>query len=116
MIEWSPRNNRRQHHHQEHQHGQHRSLTEQNSEGRRLHVGPELPELRQRQRALAPAFGCARGAPSRIAHLRPPPRARLRVAQNDLTFLRIRSKKHEIMVSPDKDYSLIVIQNPNEMD
>ena len=53
-----------------------------------------------RQRALALAFGCARGAPSRIAHLRPPPRARLRVAQNDLTFLRIRSKKHEIMVAP----------------
>ena len=36
--------------------------------------------------------------------------------ENDLTFLRIRSKKHEIMVSPDKDYSLIVIQNPNEAD
>eukprot|EP01006_Ploeotia_vitrea_P063281 TRINITY_DN85247_c0_g1_i1.p1 TRINITY_DN85247_c0_g1~~TRINITY_DN85247_c0_g1_i1.p1 ORF type:complete len:104 (+),score=3.90 TRINITY_DN85247_c0_g1_i1:87-398(+) len=32
---------------------------------------------------------------------------------NDLTFLRIRSKKHEIMVAPDKDYILIVIQNPN---
>eukprot|EP00669_Euglena_mutabilis_P006381 TRINITY_DN2015_c0_g1_i1.p1 TRINITY_DN2015_c0_g1~~TRINITY_DN2015_c0_g1_i1.p1 ORF type:complete len:104 (-),score=21.23 TRINITY_DN2015_c0_g1_i1:126-437(-) len=31
---------------------------------------------------------------------------------NDLTFLRIRSKKHEIMVAPDKDYLLIVIQNP----
>ena len=35
------------------------------------------------------------------------------VAQNDLTFLRVRSKKHEIMVAPDKDYLLIVIQNPN---
>ncbi|XP_074769369.1 dynein light chain roadblock-type 2 isoform X1 [Athene noctua] len=34
--------------------------------------------------------------------------------QNDLTFLRIRSKKHEIMVAPDKDYLLIVIQNPCE--
>ncbi|KAI9184051.1 Dynein light chain roadblock-type 2 [Blastocladiella emersonii ATCC 22665] len=34
--------------------------------------------------------------------------------QNDLTFLRIRSKKHEIMVAPDKDYIMIVIQNPNE--
>ncbi|KAK3526133.1 hypothetical protein QTP70_016128 [Hemibagrus guttatus] len=34
--------------------------------------------------------------------------------QNDLTFLRIRSKKHEIMVAPDKDYLLIVIQNPSE--
>ncbi|OLP78671.1 Dynein light chain roadblock-type 2 [Symbiodinium microadriaticum] len=50
--------------------------------------------------------------------------------QNDLTFLRIRSKKHEIMVAPDraragallyaecvrgatKDYILIVIQDPN---
>ncbi|KFQ28277.1 Dynein light chain roadblock-type 2, partial [Merops nubicus] len=32
--------------------------------------------------------------------------------QNDLTFLRIRSKKHEILVAPDKDYLLIVIQNP----
>ena len=33
--------------------------------------------------------------------------------QNDLTFLRIRSKKHEIMVAPDKEYMLIVIQNPS---
>ncbi|KAL8183456.1 UNVERIFIED_CONTAM: Dynein light chain roadblock-type 2 [Gekko kuhli] len=32
--------------------------------------------------------------------------------QNDLTFLRIRSKKHEIMVAPDKEYLFIVIQNP----
>ncbi|RNA04991.1 dynein light chain roadblock-type 2 [Brachionus plicatilis] len=31
--------------------------------------------------------------------------------QNDLTFLRIRSKKHEIMVAPDKEYLLIVIQS-----
>uniref|UniRef100_A0A8C1QD08 Dynein light chain roadblock-type 2 n=1 Tax=Cyprinus carpio TaxID=7962 RepID=A0A8C1QD08_CYPCA len=34
--------------------------------------------------------------------------------QNDLMFLRIRSKKHEIMVSTDKEYLLIVIQNPAE--
>ncbi|XP_045151526.1 dynein light chain roadblock-type 1 isoform X3 [Echinops telfairi] len=34
--------------------------------------------------------------------------------QNDLTFLRIRSKKNEIMVAPDKDYFLIVVQNPTE--
>ncbi|XP_064641318.1 dynein light chain roadblock-type 2-like [Lineus longissimus] len=34
--------------------------------------------------------------------------------QNDLTFLRIRSKKNEIMVAPEKDYMLIVIQNPME--
>ncbi|MFT7806883.1 dynein light chain roadblock-type 2, partial [Arapaima gigas] len=34
--------------------------------------------------------------------------------QNDLTFLRIRSKKHEIMVAPEKDFLLVVIQNPSE--
>lgn len=33
---------------------------------------------------------------------------------NDLTFLRIRSKKNEIMIAPDKEYLLIVIQNPSE--
>lgn len=33
---------------------------------------------------------------------------------NDLTFLRVRSKKHEIMVAPDKDFVLIVIQNPTD--
>jgi hypothetical protein len=32
--------------------------------------------------------------------------------QNDLSFLRIRSKKHEIMVAPDKDFLLMVVQNP----
>ncbi|XP_064611054.1 dynein light chain roadblock-type 2 isoform X2 [Liolophura sinensis] len=30
--------------------------------------------------------------------------------QNDLTFLRVKSKKHEIMVAPDKEYLLIVLQ------
>jgi len=34
--------------------------------------------------------------------------------QNDLTFLRIRSRKSEIMVAPDKEYSLIVVQTPND--
>lgn len=34
--------------------------------------------------------------------------------QNYLIFLQIRSKKNEIMVTPDKDYFLIVIQNPTE--
>ena len=29
---------------------------------------------------------------------------------NDLTFLRMRTKKHEILVAPDKEYLLIVIQ------
>ncbi|BES99738.1 Robl_LC7 [Nesidiocoris tenuis] len=33
---------------------------------------------------------------------------------NDLTFLRLRSKKHEIMIAPDKDFILIVIQAPTE--
>ena len=33
--------------------------------------------------------------------------------QNDLTFLRIRSQKHEILISPDKDYTLVVIQDPS---
>ena len=33
---------------------------------------------------------------------------------NDLTFLRIRSKKHEIMIAPDKDFIMIVIQNPTD--
>ena len=37
------------------------------------------------------------------------------VRQNDLTFLRLRSKKHEIMVAPDKDYLLIIIQDPNNL-
>jgi hypothetical protein len=32
----------------------------------------------------------------------------------DLTFMRMRTKKHEIMVAPDRDYLLIVIQNTNE--
>ncbi|XP_030282798.1 dynein light chain roadblock-type 2 [Sparus aurata] len=34
--------------------------------------------------------------------------------QNDLTFLRIRSKKHEVLVAPENDFLLIVIQNPCE--
>lgn len=34
------------------------------------------------------------------------------VAQNDLTFLRIRSKKHEIMVAPGKDYPRHQIPDP----
>jgi dynein light chain roadblock-type len=33
---------------------------------------------------------------------------------NDLTFLRIRSKKHEIMVAPDKEFILIVVQSPTD--
>ncbi|XP_025413602.1 dynein light chain roadblock-type 2 [Sipha flava] len=33
---------------------------------------------------------------------------------NDLMFLRMRTKKHEIMVAPDKEFIMIVIQNPTE--
>ena len=34
---------------------------------------------------------------------------------DELAFLRIRSKKHEIMIAPDKDYILVAIQNPHEV-
>lgn len=33
---------------------------------------------------------------------------------NDLMFLRVRSKMHEIMIAPDREYMLIVIQDPDE--
>jgi len=33
---------------------------------------------------------------------------------NDLSFIRLRTKKHEVLVAPDKEYALIVIQNPVE--
>ncbi|KAL8440255.1 hypothetical protein Efla_004951 [Eimeria flavescens] len=33
--------------------------------------------------------------------------------QNDVTFLRVRSKKHEILVAPDGDFLLLVVQDPN---
>lgn len=32
--------------------------------------------------------------------------------QNDINFLRLRSKKHEIMIAPDKEFTLIVVQDP----
>jgi len=32
-------------------------------------------------------------------------------AGNDLTFLRLRTKRHELMIAPDKSYMLIVVQN-----
>ncbi|KAJ8652409.1 hypothetical protein O0I10_011935 [Lichtheimia ornata] len=34
--------------------------------------------------------------------------------QNDVTFMRVRTKKHEIMIAPDREYLLIVVQNPQE--
>ena len=33
---------------------------------------------------------------------------------NELTYLRIKSKKHEILVAPEEDFLLIVVQNPPE--
>ncbi|TRY78296.1 hypothetical protein TCAL_06897 [Tigriopus californicus] len=33
---------------------------------------------------------------------------------NELTYLRIKSKKHEVLVAPDEEYILIVVQNPPE--
>ncbi|KAF9160120.1 Dynein light chain roadblock-type 2 [Actinomortierella ambigua] len=33
-------------------------------------------------------------------------------AQNELTFLRIRTKKHEIMICPEREYLMIVVQTP----
>lgn len=35
-------------------------------------------------------------------------------SSNELTFMRLRTKKHEIMVAPDRDYLLIVIQNTQD--
>ncbi|KAI9301238.1 hypothetical protein BJ944DRAFT_187072 [Cunninghamella echinulata] len=34
--------------------------------------------------------------------------------ENDLTFLRVRTKKHEVMIAPNVEYILLVIQNPAE--
>lgn len=35
-------------------------------------------------------------------------------ASNDLKFFRMTTKKHEIMVSPDPQYTLVVIHHPHE--
>merc|ERR1711862_435741 len=32
---------------------------------------------------------------------------------NDVTFIRIRTKKDEWMIAPEKDYTMTVIQDPN---
>ncbi|XP_054164896.1 dynein light chain roadblock-type 2-like [Oppia nitens] len=42
-------------------------------------------------------------------------RAKQALKDNDeLTFLKIKTKKHEFIVVPDKDYVLITVINPNE--
>lgn len=33
--------------------------------------------------------------------------------QNELTFIRLRSHKDEILIAPDKEFTMIVIQNPS---
>jgi len=33
---------------------------------------------------------------------------------DELAFLRIRSRKQEIMIAPSNDFVLVVVQNPNE--
>ena len=33
--------------------------------------------------------------------------------EEDITFIRIRSNKHEIMIAPDKEFTMIVLQNPS---
>lgn len=33
---------------------------------------------------------------------------------DDLVFFRIRTKRHEILVAPEKDYVLLVVQDPTE--
>ncbi|KJE89947.1 hypothetical protein CAOG_001345 [Capsaspora owczarzaki ATCC 30864] len=32
---------------------------------------------------------------------------------NDLTFLRLWSKKHEIIIAPDRDFLLVTVQDPS---
>jgi len=32
---------------------------------------------------------------------------------NDVVFIRVRTKKDELMIAPDKDYVMAVLQNPN---
>ena len=34
--------------------------------------------------------------------------------EEDVTFISIRSRKHEIMIAPDKEFTMIVIQNPSK--
>jgi len=42
-------------------------------------------------------------------------RAKQALNENDLlTYLKIRTKKHEFIVVPDKDYMLITLINPSE--
>ena len=35
-------------------------------------------------------------------------------SNNDMEYLRLASKKHEILICPDREFTLIVLQNPKE--
>ncbi len=77
------------------------------------------PDNSQCDRRLAPVSAAPLStspllSPPRLAslHLAPPRPAPPRPPQNDLVFLRVRSRKHEIMIAPDREYLLVVIQNP----
>lgn len=35
-------------------------------------------------------------------------------SQNDLVFLRVKSRKHEILIAPDREYLLVVVQNSDD--
>ena len=37
-------------------------------------------------------------------------------AEEEINFINIRSIKHEIMIAPEKEFSLIVLQNPSNDD
>ena len=64
----------------------------------------EQPQRKPHNEPLPPpvAAAASSAAAHRHAHM-----------QNDLTFLRIRTKKHEIMIAPEKEFTLVVVQNPN---
>eukprot|EP00824_Muranothrix_gubernata_P023687 TRINITY_DN6510_c0_g2_i1.p2 TRINITY_DN6510_c0_g2~~TRINITY_DN6510_c0_g2_i1.p2 ORF type:complete len:110 (-),score=18.45 TRINITY_DN6510_c0_g2_i1:259-561(-) len=47
-----------------------------------------------------------------VSKARAATRELLQPPDNDLALLRLRSKRHEILVAPDKDYTLIVVQDP----
>ena len=34
---------------------------------------------------------------------------------NELTYLRLRSKKHEVLIAPETEFILIVVQNPIDL-
>jgi hypothetical protein len=83
-------------------------------------LNPEVCVLRAWGHSRGLALGAA-GVPrpfvapsaaARATHAPSPLLPASRVPQNDLTFLRVRTLRHEVLIAPDKDYVLIVLQNP----